>query len=261
MARVLLIHWNEAEAAERAARLREAGFDASHFAGPGGPSFRALADNPPDAIVIDLSRLPSQGGAAGIAFRQRKASRHVPLLFIEGDAGKTARVRALLPDAVYASWPTVARALREALDAPAAQPVVPDTFAGYAGTPLVKKLGIRAGSTVALRGAPEGFAAKLSPLPEGARLVRSGAQVTLAFMSSLSAYRRALPRLARAMEPGRVLWIVWPKKTSRLAGDLGELEVRALGLKSGLVDYKICAVDATWSGLAFALREKAQKTV
>jgi len=103
MPRVLVIHWNAPEAAERAQRLRAAGFDADFYAGPGGPAFRALSENPPDAIVIDLARIPSQGGAAGIAFRQRKATRMVPLIFIEGDPEKTANVRVMLPDAVYTS--------------------------------------------------------------------------------------------------------------------------------------------------------------
>jgi hypothetical protein len=64
-----------------------------------------------------------------------------------------------------------------------------------------------------------------------------------------------LPDLARAMAPGMTLWLIWPKKTSGLAGDLGEKQVREMGLATGLVDYKICAVDETWSGLAFAVRK------
>jgi CheY-like chemotaxis protein len=256
MPRVLLIHWNAAEAAERAGRLRRAGFEADCFSGPGGAAFRALADTPPDAIVIDLIRLPSQGGGVGIAFRQRKATRLVPLVFLEGDPEKTAAVRALLPDAIYTTWAKIAPALRRALRRPPQQPLVPDTFAGYTGTPLPKKLRILENSAVALVHAPDGFRPKLTPLPAGVRFERQAADadVILAFFKSTAAMGRELPALAKVMTKGRTLWIVWPKKTSPLAGDLTEPVVRSMGLAAGLVDYKVCAVDADWSGLAFAAR-------
>ena len=109
---------------------------------------------------------------------------------------------------------------------------------------------------VALVHAPEGFEAKLAPLPEGARVERrmGDADVILAFVKSAAALGRELPALAREMQAGRTLWLIWPKKTSPLAGDLGQPKVREMGLAIGLVDYKVCAVDETWSGLAFAVR-------
>ena len=260
MSRVLVIHWNAPEAAERAERLRGRGFEADWYAGPGGAAFRALGENPPDAIVIDLGRIPSQGGAAGIALRQRKATRLVPLIFIEGDPEKTAAVRAMLPDAGYTTWPKIGAALRRALRQAPSQPLAPDTFAGYSGTPLPKKLRIREDSVVALLHASEGFQGKLAPLPPGVRFERQvdEADVILAFVKSTAAFGRELPALVRTMRKGRTLWIVWPKKTSALAGDLDERAVREMGLAAGLVDYKVCAVDETWSGLAFAART-AQK--
>jgi len=256
MPRVLLIHWNAAEAAGRADRLRREGFEVEAFSGPGGDAFRALADNPPAAILIDLARLPSHGNAVGIAFRQRKATRSVPLVFIEGHPEKTARTRALLPDAVFTTWPKAGAALRRALREHPRQPVVPDTFAGHSGTPLAKKLRIRENSVVALHRAPEGFEAKLEPLPEGVRFVRRArdADVILAFVTSSAALGRALPPLAAEMHDGCTLWLLWPKKTSLLAGDLSQPRVREMGLATGLVDYKVCAVDETWTGLAFAVR-------
>jgi CheY-like chemotaxis protein len=256
MARALVIHWNALEAAERADRLRLAGFEAEAYAGPGGAAFRAIGDNPPDVIVIDLGRIPSQGGAVGIALRQRKSTRLVPLVFIEGDPEKTAGVRALLPDAVYTTWPKIGAALKRAMRKAPRQPVTPGVFAGYSGTPLPKKLRIVANSAVALLHPPEGFEAKLDPLPPGVQFRKQAgkADVILAFVKSVAALGRELPGLARVMGKGRTLWIVWPKKTSALAGDIGELEVRKMGLAAGLVDYKVCAVDETWSGLAFAAR-------
>jgi hypothetical protein len=80
------------------------------------------------------------------------------------------------------------------------------------------------------------------------------ADVILAFVKSAAALGRELPALAREMQAGRTLWLIWPKQTSPLAGDLGQPKVREMGLEIGLVDYKVCAVDETWSGLAFAVR-------
>jgi CheY-like chemotaxis protein len=257
VARILVIHWNAAEAAERAERLRRKGFETSCFTDPrDGAGLRALREKPPDAVVVDLSRLPSTGQAVGIALRQQKATRGVPLVFVEGDPERTACVRGLLPDAVFAVWPGIGAALRRALHHPPQDPAVPGTFAGYTGTPLPKKLRIREGSVVALVHAPEGFEAKLAPLPEGACVQKQvgNADVMLAFVKSAAALNRELPALARETQAGRTLWLIWPKKTSPLAGDLSEPKVREMGLAMGLVDYKVCAVDETWSGLAFAAR-------
>ena len=257
MARVLLLHWNQGEAAERVERLRRAGFEAEYFASTysdGG--FRQIRANPPDAIVIDLTRLPSHGREVAIHLRGHKTTRPIALVFIEGDAEKTAHVRTLLPDAVFASWPRIGAAVRRALKNRPEQPVMPGTFAGYSGTPLPKKLRIGEGSVVALLHAPEGFEAKLEPLPKGVSLQRQarGAGVMLAFMKSVAMLGRELPALARDMSEGRTLWLIWPKKTSGVATDLSESNVREMGLALGLVDYKVCAVDETWSGLAFAVR-------
>jgi len=139
---------------------------------------------------------------------------------------------------------------------PPKQPVVPDTFAGYTGTPLPKKLRIVENSAVALLHAPEEFHVKLDQIPPGARFVgkADAADVILLFVKSQAALSKELPALAKIMRKGRTLWIIWPKRTSALAGDLAEPAVREMGLAAGLVDYKVCAVDADWSGLAFAAR-------
>ena len=260
MARVLLVHWKPEEARPHVAALRKAGHDVRVLEPDGMPELRALAGNPPDAIVIDLGRLPSQGRAVATALRQQRATRDVPLVFVEGDPEKTARVKALLPDAAYTTWRGLAGALRKALATrPKAKPVVPGTMAGYSGTPLPKKLGIKPGSAVALLGAPEGFAKRtLGALPEGATVrqdTRSAFNVGLLFARSKADLARRFPAAAKAMGERGALWIVWPKKPSGLQTDLDGNAVRAFGLASGLVDYKIAAIDATWSGLCFARRK------
>jgi hypothetical protein len=132
-------------------------------------------------------------------------------------------------------------------------------MAGYSGTPLPKKLGIKAGSAVALLGAPQGFKTTLGKLPEGTTLAhgaRTPADVILLFVRSSADLEERFPPAAKAMGDPGALWIVWPKKASGLAADLGANEVRAFGLAAGLVDYKIAAIDETWSGLCFARRKK-----
>ena len=130
----------------------------------------------------------------------------------------------------------------------------PSSSAGYSGTPLPKKLGIKPGSVVALVGAPNGFRKTLGPLPEGAKLLAGADKdctLTLWFTRSLKDLKQGIQRMARQAGHGP-LWIIWPKQASGVATDLREQVVREAGLAAGLVDYKVCAVDATWSGLAFA---------
>jgi hypothetical protein len=126
--------------------------------------------------------------------------------------------------------------------------------AGYSGTPLPKKLGIKDGTRIALLGAPSSFA--LDALPEGA-VVRRGAR----FKADLSLWfvrsQAELLRGVRAMKPrssGSGLWIVWAKKTSPLFAGVTENDVRNAALAAGMVDFKVCAVDEDWSGLRFNLR-------
>jgi len=260
MARVLLVHWKPEGAGPHVAALRKAGHEVQLLRPGGLPELRALAASPPDAIVIDLGRLPSQGRVVATAFRQQRATREVPLVFVKGDPEKTARVKALLPDASYTTWRGLAGALQKGMKTrPKAKPVVPGTMAAYSGTPLPRKLGIRPGSAVALLGAPEGFAKQtLGPLPEAAvvrRDTRRAFNVGLLFVRSKADLARRFPAAAKAMgEPG-ALWIVWPKKVSGMRADLGPQPVREFGLARGLVDYKIAAIDATWSGLCFARRK------
>ncbi len=258
MSRILLVHWNAAECAERAARLRRAGHVVtSHSDQVGGVAFRAVRENPPDAVVIDLARIPSHGRAVAVWLRQQKATRRVPIVFVEGDAEKSRLVQGAFPDAVFTAWGGIRGAVRLAIREAPTEPIVPGTMDGYSGTPLPKKLGIRGGTAVALVGAPDGFERTLGALPAGARVrrdARARADVLLLFARSRADLARRFPGASRALADGGRLWIVWPKKASGVASDLGEKDVRAFGLAARFVDYKIAAIDATWSGLCFARR-------
>ncbi len=257
---VFLVHWHAEEAAARCARLQALGYRVRHESGQDGEAARAMkrALAEVDAVVIDLARLPSHGRQFAIALRQQKATRHLPLVFLQGDPEKTSRVKEALPDAVFTTWAKVAPALKKALAKPVAAPVVP-AMPDYSGTPLPKKLGIRAGAKVVLLGAPPDFAATLGELPEGATLTTrlvGQPDVVLLFSRALADLQRRLPPVVEVIEPGGGLWLCWPKKTAGVQTDLDANVVRALGLDAGLVDNKVCAVDATWSGLRFARRRR-----
>jgi CheY-like chemotaxis protein len=258
--RVVLVHWNEKESGDRSRHLRRAGYEVDcHWQEGGGETIRSVPKNPPDAVVIDLGRVPSHGRATGVWLRQQKATRPVPIVFIEGAPDKTRQTRKLLPDAAYTDWRHIRGALREAIANPPARPIVPGTMDGYSGTPLIKKLGIKTGTTLALLGAPARFDAALGKLPEGVvikTVARGPADVIVLFAGSMSALDRRFPAAVRSMADGGRLWIAWPKKASGIASDLTQVAVRRYGLDAGLVDYKISAIDDTWSGLCFARRKR-----
>ena len=262
MPRVRLIHWNAAEARERAVRLRAAGHQVAHAVPVGLAFLRGLRANPPAAVVIDLGRLPSQGRDVALAIRQARPTRGVPLVFVGGEPDTVRRVRTVLPDASFTSWVAIGGALKWAIAHPPADPVAPRSLLeGYSGTPLPKKLGIKADGEVALVGAPRGFRALLGDLPEGARVrtvIAGRPDVTIWFVRSAAELRRGMAALA-ARAGDRRLWIAWPKKASALAADVSEREVRAAGLAVGLVDFKISAIDATWSGLLFTRRKRGRR--
>jgi hypothetical protein len=130
-------------------------------------------------------------------------------------------------------------------------------MAGYSGTPLIKKLGIRAGDTISLLHAPADYDELIGPLPDGARVrSRLGADTSFIhlFARDRATLMRELPRAKKALAMDGTLWISWPKKAAGVATDLKENIVRESGLAAGLVDVKICAVDETWSGLKFVYR-------
>ena len=128
--------------------------------------------------------------------------------------------------------------------------------AGYSGTPLVRKLGIKPGHRLWSFDAPDGYADLLGPLPEGARAAAPGER-GLEFLHVFATRRAALERgLAEArarMSENGMVWLSWPKKASGVATELDGNVVRAIGLAHGLVDIKVCAVDDVWSGLKFVI--------
>lgn len=130
-------------------------------------------------------------------------------------------------------------------------------MSGTSPTPLARKLGILPGARVELDGAPSDFEAQLAPVPDGVRLLRRPrlpVDVVVCFCRDRRRLNRRLPILADRLEPDGGLWIAWPKKSSGVDTDLSFDGVQSAGLSIGLVDNKVCAIDATWSALRFVYR-------
>jgi hypothetical protein len=130
-------------------------------------------------------------------------------------------------------------------------------MAGYSGTPLPQKLGIKPGNRVAILRAPDGLHKSLRPLPEDTVLrtrARGSVDVILFFVKRRAELERRIARLMSALRPTGGLWIAWPKRSSEIPTDITEDAVRDVALPLGLVDNKVCAIDDTWSGLRLVNR-------
>ena len=263
MINIRLIHWNEIEARQMAERLERAGYEVAFELGPMPALLKELKANPPAAVVIDLSRLPSQGRDVGVALRSFGSTRRTPLVFVGGDPPKAALVREKLPDATYTAWDEIEAALAGAIAPPLQNPLAMHSqLAGYSGKPLVTKLGIKPGMAVALVNPPQNFRDTLGELPARVELRSqegSQGQLMIWFVRSLAELEAGLGPISGRLGSGS-LWIAWPKKTSSQAADVGETAVRESGLAIGLVDFKVCAIDATWSGLLFRWRKPVKET-
>lgn len=260
MKRVRLVCWNPAEAMEKGESVRSLGYDVdSSQLTP--ETLKALRVDPPSAIVIDLDRLPAQGRDIGVVLRKHKTTRHVPIVFAGGKREKVTGVKGVLPDAKYTDWSRIQKSLEQAIANPPSNPVVHDSvFAGYSKTPLPKKLGIKANSIICLVGAPSDFEITLGSLPDKVTFRRRATDkcdLMIWFTKTMRDLERRINRLGD-MAGSDGLWIAWPKKASGIKTDLTQAVVRQTGLDAGLVDYKVCSVDETWTGLRFTKRKKTK---
>ncbi|HYF25765.1 MAG TPA: DUF3052 family protein [Baekduia sp.] len=136
------------------------------------------------------------------------------------------------------------------------------TAAGYSGTPLPRKLGFKPDMRAALLAAPHGFDDVLGALPEGVRLTRrlgGSFDLVLVFVTRRVDLARRLDALRASIAPDGMLWVAWPKRASGVATDVTEGVIREVALPTGLVDTKVCAIDATWSGLRLVIRQELRR--
>lgn len=260
---VRLVSWNQDEAQSRARMLRKAGItvDASPF--PTAQLIGHLRAISPAVILIDLDRLPSHGRAVALVLRNSKTTRHIPLVFAGGAQEKAERIRRELSDAFFADWKTVPRALKTALKSAPVDPMRPVAYmARYAGASLVKKLGFKPGMKIALLGIPDGFDETLGELPDGIEFqtkLTPQTELAIWFVRSRDELDAAADYAGARLPEGSSIWIAHPKKSSRYRVDFKQIDVRRAGFASGLVDYKVCSVDADWSALRFARRREGRR--
>jgi hypothetical protein len=130
---------------------------------------------------------------------------------------------------------------------------------GYSSTPLNKKLGLKPGFTCLIVNAPDFYFDALAPLPPGLKVVeraRLNLDFIHLFVQSNTLFEKKFASLTNYLSREGMLWVSWPKKSSKVITDLDENRIRTFGLKSGLVDVKVCAINQTWSGLKFVFRLK-----
>jgi len=255
---VRLLCWDPHTASAKAKLLKSAGVrvDASPFTDD-SRIISVMAELNPAAIVFDLDKLPSLSRNFASMLRTSKAARHIPLLFAGGEAEKVARVRRDMPDVTRVPWPKAAAALTKILKSPASprKQIVPAHI--LAGAPLHTKLGITKPMRVALLDAPEGFTESLGDLPAGVVLtnaIHPEIQLALCFVRSQEGLHATLDMLTARLPERASVWVIHPKIKSRYRVDFNQNHVRNAALKAGLVDYKVCSVDADWSALKFAWR-------
>jgi CheY-like chemotaxis protein len=256
MTNVLLVHWNETEAKQLARALKALGYKPKILFDSEKPNLAEIREHPPELFLIHLSRLPSQGREIAGHFRRAKATRNVPILFVGGDPERVKTARKLIPDAEFAVWDEIRTAIKRAIKNAPRNPAIPSTMASYSASALPKKLGIRDNCSIMLINPPNHFERKLDPLPAYTKIVYDpkGAHVAILFAMSQAELARDFRPLAKALPEKTALWIAWPKKASGVKTDLDGNIVREFGLDAAWVDYKVCAIDETWSGLCFARR-------
>jgi hypothetical protein len=134
-------------------------------------------------------------------------------------------------------------------------------MAGYSGTPLATKLGIKPRSTLLAVSAPAAYAALLAPIPDGVKFVKkltTSVDLIHLFTKSAAELDEKLRAWRNAIRPDAIIWISWPKKASKVTTDVTEDVIREIALPMGFVDVKVCAVDETWSGLKLVIRKASR---
>lgn len=239
MSRVRLFHWNAEEAAVKTKMLRAAGHEVTE-------------DKICDAYIIDLSRLPSHGREVATFARGSKATRAIPILFVEGAPEKVEAIRKLLPDAVYTTWQRIPAALKKIK--PVADPVVPvQMMDRYAGRTTAQKLGIKENSTVTVVDPPRDYLRVLGDLPDGVEIYEDSetlSPVTVCFVRDHDDLPGIL-ELGRKIAGKSKFWVCWQKGGKSAINDI---PIRNSAVALGLVDYKVCSLDPTWSGLVFTVK-------
>jgi hypothetical protein len=264
MHRVRLIHWKADEAEPCIEKLRKAGFTVDYEERPDYSHIREWRKSPPDAFVIDLTRLPSHGREVATALRNYRDTRAVPLLFVDGEKERVERARQILPDAEFTISRALIAAVKRAIrnrgkqDAPPIQP--PAMMDRYGSRSVAEKLGIKPNQKITLLDPPAHLETILVGLPDGVEWVEADdrrPEMGLYFVADADGLRSAFA-LAKRHKNLKKLWIARRKpagKGKASVAAVSEQLVRETGIELGFVDYKVCAISDVWSGLLFARKK------
>ena len=264
MARLVrLVCWDQELARDRCALLERSGFeiDGSAFKVSGLIGhFKRLG---PAAVLIDLDRKLSYGAAVAGMLRQSPSTRHIPIVFAGGVPEKVERIRRELPDAAFVDWKDAGKALKKAASKPLLNPVQPAPYMEkYKGSGLATKLGLKPNQKLAVIGAPEGFEELVGDWPEGVEIQPKFTSVTelaIWFVRSAREMVAVADHLGVHLRKGVSAWVCYPKQAGRYKVDFNSFDLREACLDAGLVDFKICSVDADWSGMKFTRKKKSAK--
>jgi hypothetical protein len=256
---VRLICWNEDLARERVASLAGCGFEIDGSTLRPSGVISKIKNLAPAAVLIDLDRLPSHGHAVAAALRQSPSTRHVPIVFAGGAPEKLTRIQKELPDAVFVAWKDAARALKKHAARPLLNPAKPVShMQRYQGSPLVTKLGLKPRQKLAVTAPPEGFDELIGEWPEGIEVqskFNAKTELAIWFVRSAREMVAVAEHLGVHLRKGVSAWICYPKQAGRHKVDFNANDLRAACLEEGLVDYKICAIDADWTGMKFTRKK------
>lgn len=246
MANLALIVWNQPESEQHAAAIRALGHQVTAWYAASQAMLKQLRAAAPEALIIDLNRLPSHGIQVALATRK------TPILFIEGDPEKTAKAQAKVPSATYTTWKKLPALLKRI------GTLAPSTSSGkpmdlYKETPIATKLGLDKARTIVAIDAPRSF---LNILPPHIEIVEEHqpADATFCFATEPQLLQSRIEQLA-ARSP---VWIAWPKRTAKASSELTMYSVREIAFSAGLVDYKVCGIDSQWSAMLFTLRKRTK---
>lgn len=243
MTNLALIVWNQQEAEQRAVSLREGGHEVTTFFAASSTMMKLIRAAAPQALIVDLNRQPSLGIQIGLATRK------IPIVYIEGDAEKTAKAKAKVPGATYTTWKKLPALLKRIGS------LAPSTSSGspmdlYKETPVAAKLGLDKVRTIVAIEAPRAF---LQLLPPHVEVVEEHQPSDATFCFATSA--RELQARIESLAARAPVWIAWPKRSTRSAAELNMYTVREIAFGAGLVDYKICGIDRHWSAMLFTRRK------
>ncbi len=247
---IRLFHFRASEAQPLIELLTQGGYEV-YYPGEREPSpYSKIRAMNPYAVVFDMTRVPSHGRYVAAEIRAHKGIRHIPLVFVDTSDAALDQTRTMFPDATFTTRAKLLAALKKVK--PLVDPATPPLLGS--GRPTALKLGMKAGLRVGIIDAPPGYAKMLGALPDGVELVEEPAEVlplTLWFVSDPDEYLSGVRRMRRWATQSRV-WVVYPKGNK---SPLTQFTVREGALAVGMVDYKICSIDATWTAMLFTIKK------